>query len=436
MEKDFDYYAFISYKREDEKWAKWLQNKLENYKLPAVIRKEKSDLPKEIRPIFRDKTGMEAGTIIDTIQEKLKRSQYLIVICSPQAAQSNWVGTEINAFIEMGRSDRIIPFIVDGVPNSNDSRECFHPHIKEKIPEPLGINIKEIGKQQAFVKTAAKLLNIRFEVLWDRFQIAQRKRRIIAAVAGSLCIICLLGLLSLAALGILFIDEAYPIKKYYADYTDRWGIPEGIIELNETQVKAQNAHYRFEISKGKLRKVVYANSAGTPIEHTIIEYADRPSIQELKYLGDRLHSTIIRNEREGIIVVYLWSGEDYDSIDLKDYRMNGAIAADIKRFRFTRNNDGYIIRKEFKRRNSDDEGGASNIDGVWGFEYDLDNLGRPKKIRYLGPDGENIPDKSGVMGKKYEYDIYGNIRKVTYFGPVGENIIRITYFDINGNVIW
>ena len=33
-------YAFISYKREDEKWAKWLQRKLESYKLPVVIREE------------------------------------------------------------------------------------------------------------------------------------------------------------------------------------------------------------------------------------------------------------------------------------------------------------------------------------------------------------------------------------------------------------
>ena len=27
--------AFISYKREDEKWAKWLQKNLEHYKLPT-----------------------------------------------------------------------------------------------------------------------------------------------------------------------------------------------------------------------------------------------------------------------------------------------------------------------------------------------------------------------------------------------------------------
>ena len=32
MEQQFQYYAFISYKREDEKWAKWLQDRLRWYK--------------------------------------------------------------------------------------------------------------------------------------------------------------------------------------------------------------------------------------------------------------------------------------------------------------------------------------------------------------------------------------------------------------------
>jgi len=445
MEKDFDYYAFISYNREDEKWAKWLQNKLENYKLPAVIRKENADLPKEIRPIFRDKTGMEAGVIVDTVQEKLKRSQYLIVICSPKAAQSNWVGTEINAFIEMGRSNRIIPFIVDGVPNSNDSRECFHPHIKEKIPEPLGINIKEIGKQEAFVKTAAKLLNLRFEALWDRFRIARRKQRLIAAA---------IGLLFLAGLGWIY-NYFYPPKEYYADYVDKKGIPEGIIKLTKAQVKKRNAHYRFEKSKRKLRRVVYANSAGTPVEHKHIEYADRPSILEIKYDEDNsLSKTILKNAKRKTIAAYSWDKNDYNTIYIRtdEFRESDALLdtsymsnyykaaevirvasitkpgrpnAVIKRFNLTRDDKDYIIRREFKRSNDDyDDVGASNVDGVWGFKYDIDKLGRPEKIWYLGPNGENSPDKNGVMGKEYEYDRYGNIHIVTYFGEDEKPVVN------------
>ena len=45
MVDEYKYLAFISYKREDEKWAKWLQHKLEHYKLPTSIRKADPSLP-------------------------------------------------------------------------------------------------------------------------------------------------------------------------------------------------------------------------------------------------------------------------------------------------------------------------------------------------------------------------------------------------------
>lgn len=40
IQKKYTNIAFISYKREDEAWAKWLQKKLEHYKLPTEIRKK------------------------------------------------------------------------------------------------------------------------------------------------------------------------------------------------------------------------------------------------------------------------------------------------------------------------------------------------------------------------------------------------------------
>lgn len=55
-QSQYTYYAFISYQRKDEKWAKWLQSKLENYKLPVANAKEKL---KYIRPAFRDKTDLQ-----------------------------------------------------------------------------------------------------------------------------------------------------------------------------------------------------------------------------------------------------------------------------------------------------------------------------------------------------------------------------------------
>ena len=41
----YDNYAFISYKREDEKWAEWLQRKLEGYKLPTILKKTNLSCP-------------------------------------------------------------------------------------------------------------------------------------------------------------------------------------------------------------------------------------------------------------------------------------------------------------------------------------------------------------------------------------------------------
>ena len=92
METGFKYYAFISYKREDEKWAKWLQNKLETYKLPSSLPVENGkEYPKTLRPCFRDKADLgETGDLSKILHDKLQKSQYLIVVCSPRSAKSGW----------------------------------------------------------------------------------------------------------------------------------------------------------------------------------------------------------------------------------------------------------------------------------------------------------------------------------------------------------
>ena len=36
----YDWLAFISYKHDDIEWAKWLQDKLEKYKLPSYLNED------------------------------------------------------------------------------------------------------------------------------------------------------------------------------------------------------------------------------------------------------------------------------------------------------------------------------------------------------------------------------------------------------------
>ncbi|MBO5972792.1 MAG: TIR domain-containing protein [Alistipes sp.] len=176
----FKYYAFISYKREDEKWAKWLQQKLEDYKFPVDIRKKFSITPQFLRPIFRDKTDLNGPVLSSSINSALDDSKYLIVICSPNSAKSEWVNKELEYFIRNRDISYVIPFIVDGTPNAEDSQiDCYPLAMRNisKEKELLGINIHESGKESALVKTISRLTNISYDMLWQRYNRMQKRRK-------------------------------------------------------------------------------------------------------------------------------------------------------------------------------------------------------------------------------------------------------------------
>ena len=71
--------------------------------------------------------------------QALRQSRYLIVICSPHAAQSRWVGQEIVEFKKLEREDRILALIVAGEPNASDGKPGFAPG-DECFPKPMRID--------------------------------------------------------------------------------------------------------------------------------------------------------------------------------------------------------------------------------------------------------------------------------------------------------
>ena len=193
---DKQYFAFISYRRCDQKWAQWLQDKLEHYKMPTNLN-GKPNLPKEIRPVFRDKSELAAGVLANELQRALEQSKYLIVICSPNSAKSEWVNKEVQAFIDMGRVDKIIPFIIEGTAHSKTGEdECF-PQALRDLPaenELLGVNINEMGRDAAAVKVVAHMFGVNFDDLWQRHEREKKRRRniittgIVMFVLGVICV--------------------------------------------------------------------------------------------------------------------------------------------------------------------------------------------------------------------------------------------------------
>ena len=92
---EFLYDAFISYRHveRDRKWAQWLIDALERYRVPKAL--QEKGLPPRLRKIFRDEDEAPASAdLTDQIKKALKASRYLIVVCSPYTPRSRWVARE------------------------------------------------------------------------------------------------------------------------------------------------------------------------------------------------------------------------------------------------------------------------------------------------------------------------------------------------------
>ena len=196
MEPEKGYFAFISYSHKDEKQAKWLHKRLEHYRLPTNLN-GRDDLPKRIHPVFRDYNELKAGNLSEQIYDALRRSKYLIVICSPKAAQSEYVGKEIEYFKSLGRTDKIIPYILDGKPFDDDPAiECFPKAIKELRGTPeeiLGADIQEGGRNIAAIRVIAKMFDLAFDTLYQRFAREKRRNRIILTTILTLLFLLIVG---------------------------------------------------------------------------------------------------------------------------------------------------------------------------------------------------------------------------------------------------
>jgi tetratricopeptide (TPR) repeat protein len=194
------YRAFLSYSHRDKRWGEWLHRAIEGARIDKdLVGRETpaGPVPKTLRPVFRDREDFSAGhSLTDQTLAALEASQFLIVLCSPSAAQSKYVNEEIRRFKAMGRADRVIPVIVDGEPG-DPARECFPPALRFKLgtdgqltgerEEPIAADARPQGdgKEIARLKVVAGLLGLGLDEIVRRAERARRRRnRFWAVLAG------------------------------------------------------------------------------------------------------------------------------------------------------------------------------------------------------------------------------------------------------------
>ncbi len=188
----FRYWAFISYSHADAAWAGWLHRALESYRIPGPLVGlpiAAGTVPTRLRPVFRDRDELPtSGDLGYTIEEALRQSWCLVVVCSMAAAKSRWVDAEVAAFRKLGRGDRIHCLIVDGEPGSPDAA-CFPPALADvaqadgqRGSEPIGADVRPHGdgRSNARLKLVAGILGLRFDKFIRREQ--QRRHRVMLLV--------------------------------------------------------------------------------------------------------------------------------------------------------------------------------------------------------------------------------------------------------------
>jgi tetratricopeptide (TPR) repeat protein len=203
---DFKYWAFISYSHADREWGEWLHKKLETHTIPRKLRasqEDDGDMPKRLSPIFRDREELPTSADLgDSLTEALQQSKTLLVICSPNAANSRWVGEEILQYKRMGKQNRILCLIVDGEPNATDKGqpelECFPAAIRFDIDEqgelttdrvePIAADGREgmDTKKDCLLKLIAGILGVGFDQLKQRELQRQVRRWTQFSVASAL----------------------------------------------------------------------------------------------------------------------------------------------------------------------------------------------------------------------------------------------------------
>jgi WD40 repeat protein len=151
----YQFDVFLSYSRKDEAFGRKLEEALENYTLPKDVNSRA--ISRKRLNVFRDKKDLvpNDADYYKAIEGYLNKSQYLVVICSPNARASDYVNDEIKAFLTANEANRIIPVLLSGKPN-NDSQAtpeeyAFPQALCDAAAMPLAVGFTE------FVRAPGKL---------------------------------------------------------------------------------------------------------------------------------------------------------------------------------------------------------------------------------------------------------------------------------------
>ena len=246
--------AFISYSRRDKEFVARLHRCLAKYSPPSGLLSEKRRLR-----VFLDQSDFTGVDYFDAIQAHLGNSRKLILICTPAAAKSEFVGDEIERFAQLHDPSDIIPVLWKGVPNNEaqpgqEAERAFPQALCEMLEMPLAVDFRGYQPssmspdrgafQSAWMMLLANLLGVsRAEVEERELRRRRQTRRLWSA--GVATVFAALSALSIWAL----VEGEHALARQLAAQAS---LPMGLeLELVERRVLLANESARRLSRLGK-----------------------------------------------------------------------------------------------------------------------------------------------------------------------------------------
>ena len=178
-------------------------------------------LPREIRQrlgrkhlnVFRDVNDLTGNRLDPALEHSLEQSRALVVLCSPDARRSSYVGMEVNRFAQLRDAEHIVPVLVAGGPNNDpnvDSAEWAFPDALGEVlgGHPLAADLRrawsvkrrkdKLARGSPWVQLVAGILGVTTDDLTERIAKSERRRlqSIVGILVVVLAIVSVLGLVA------------------------------------------------------------------------------------------------------------------------------------------------------------------------------------------------------------------------------------------------
>ena len=212
------YDAFISYRHceLDSFVSENLHKKLENFKLPKSVYKNKNLKKTKIERVFRDEAELPlSDNLSDPIMAALANSEFLIVICTPRLPLSAWCKKEVETFVATHDRQHVLLVLAEGEPDESFPEILTYEDVMEKdldgkevtirrTREPLAADCRGNTNKERLkamdnvvIKLCAAIFGLNYDDLKQRHREQKIKRRIVLmeivmALVALFALVCIL----------------------------------------------------------------------------------------------------------------------------------------------------------------------------------------------------------------------------------------------------